>query len=427
MDVQRQINKKQMLFYSAYFLYFTATVLQTTMFTQYGILAKLFALMRYVSFALAAVKVFFDLQEQWRTENSFSKYDFWKRFSFKALAVYLILMLLTGVGSIYSGDRSLFFVLVFLIAAKGIGREQVMRYTLFAQVILMIFVMLSSSAGVIPDLLFKRDYTPIRHALGYTYPSVMVTYLFFILLLYFWIKNTPINRKEFFAFAVLDFLIYKLTDSKTGFLMILLLLIILFLVPKYKILCNMNKKSQAGNRSGVVNVIWNIYDYIPVLLTVILILFCILMPTGIGRLVNNMLTDRIRLTANAIMQYGIHPFGNKIEWIGFGGSLDTDSLLESYNFVDSSYGYILINYGWILSVLALAGMVWCCRQVRKNESHIRMCLFMMVLIYCFIEPRLLELQVNTFLFVLSPLITEILPGMKLGNNIMNTIRKKKRN
>lgn len=413
MNMQKLIEKKQILFYSAYFLYLVATVLQTTMFTQYVVLNETFIFMRYASFGLAAIKIFLDLQELWKKDSGIRKVRFYKKDSFHAFAVCLLLLLLVGAGSVCTDDRSLLFVMMLLLAAREVKLQRVLKYTLHVQIGLLVFVLLSSSAGIIPDLLFKRDATPIRHALGYTYPSVMVTYLFFILLLYFWIRNTPINKKEFVMLVIIDFLVYKLTDSKTGFLMIAFLLLVLWGMSQEEAIHWISAKYHENPGNKTEKVFCHIYDYLAVYLTAILLLLCLTLPLKVTQLINGMLTDRVRLTVNAIRQYGIHPLGTKIEWIGFGGSLDTDSLLESYNFVDSSYGYILVNYGWMILILALAGMVWCCRAVRTHEGYLRTFLFAMVLLYCFIEPRLLELQVNVFLLFTVPLLTEVLPKMKL--------------
>lgn len=43
--------------------------------------------------------------------------------------------------------------------------------------------------------------------------------------------------------------------------------------------------------------------------------------------------------------------------------------------------------------------------------------FGIVLLYCFIEPRLLEVHVNTFLFLLVPALTEFIN--KYANNKTN--------
>ena len=108
----------------------------------------------------------------------------------------------------------------------------------------------------------------------------------------------------------------------------------------------------------------------------------------------------------ALKQYGILLLGQKIHWVGFGGfeADETDRLLDSYNFVDSSYGYVMINYGMIILVLVLVGAVLTGKYVRVHYSIMQTILFVGMLVYCFIEPRLLELHMNTMLFLAAPVL-----------------------
>lgn len=379
-------KQKQRLFYLAYALYMTATLLQSTMFVEYEILAKGFAVMRYAAFALGAVKVGADFWGQRPTVWQWARYS-------------VIVLLLLAVAW-KSGDRSLLFVFMLLLAAKDMEPDRVLRRTFALQIAVMAIPLIGSSVGVIPDLLFKREQIPIRHALGYTYPSVMVTSCFFILLLYVWNKNKPLSWQEFLVIEALNFFIYKLTDSRTGFLLIAFAALIVWGVGvKWKRWGRRRQKSRFWNVRAV------FYDFFPVWLSLFLLLLCVTLPWGVTQWINRFLTNRIQLIVNAAAEYGIRAFGSHIEWVGFGGSVDTDRLLASYNFVDSSYGFILINYGWLVFLLVISAFVWGCHRVRTRESGIRQFVFWMVLVYCFIEPRLLELQVNAFLLLLSPLLT----------------------
>ena len=394
------------IFYSAYVLYVVATVLQSTMFTEYTLLARVFVIMRYISFGVAGVKIAADLYDQYRLENK-SKISLTGRASTKKFLGYFVLMTLLGVGSLVTDDSTLLFVSVLLIASQGMEFDDIARKTLWLQSILMGIIVVSSSFNIIPDLLFKREDIPIRHALGYTYPSVMVTSCLFIFLLYLWFKNSSLSNQEFAAAEIFNFLVYKLTDSRMGFLTFGIIAAILWIVGKKQI-CGWLQK--AGSRVGdkMKKFGCNIYDYLVVYLSAGLFLLCITMPLPITKLINNLLTDRIRLTANAIRNYGVHLFGNNIEWIGFGGSTDTDSLLASYNFVDSSYGYILVNFGILIFCIMIFLFVLCSKYIRRTEGKIRCFIFGIVLLYCFIEPRLLEVHVNTFLFLLVPALNEFI-------------------
>ena len=74
--------------------------------------------------------------------------------------------------------------------------------------------------GVIEDLMFKRQDIPIRHALGFNYPSTMMSDLFFIVVLYCWVMKMELSLLDMLLIEVLNLILFKLTDSRFGFLMI---------------------------------------------------------------------------------------------------------------------------------------------------------------------------------------------------------------
>lgn len=393
-------NQMKKMFYTAYFLYVIATSLQSTMFTQYVVLDKLFILMRYISFGIAGIKTVLDLYYEWQAEKNKTERVF-EMISFRRLLGYAVFMLLLGIVSLRTGDRTLLFVGVLLIASQKIVFDEIVRKSFWLQCGLMAVVVISSSFNIIPDLLFKRVDIPIRHALGYTYPSVMVTNCLFIFLLYIWMKNSFLTNQEFAAAEIFNLLVYKLTDSRTGFLAFGLVALILWAAGKPMVFQRVQKLS-GGWKKRIHKVGAHVYDYLSVYLSAALFVLCAAMPLRITQIINNLLTDRIRLAASAFRNYGIHLFGNEIDWIGFGGSTDTDSLLDSYNFVDSSYGYILVNFGILIFCITILLVVASSKYVRKTESKIRMFVFGIVILYCFIEPRLLEIHVNHFLFLAVP-------------------------
>ena len=184
--MEQIIKQKNKLFYIAYFLYVVATVMQSTMFTEYAFLSKGFVLMRYAAFVFGAAKIMIDLLQQWNRDRKIkierNIHEIFCLKTVRQICLYGIISIILLIVSLKTDDRSLIFVFVIILAAKNILTDVIVERTLVLQIVLMAIILISSSVGIIPDLLFKRDMIPIRHALGYTYPSVMVTFCFFILL-----------------------------------------------------------------------------------------------------------------------------------------------------------------------------------------------------------------------------------------------------
>ena len=62
--------------------------------------------------------------------------------------------------------------------------------------------------------------------------------------------------------------------------------------------------------------------------------------------INQLLSNRLRIGRSGIVTYGIRPFGQTIDMIGAGGGLTWP---QEYNFVDCSYIHILLRYDRIYS------------------------------------------------------------------------------
>ena len=84
-------------------------------------------------------------------------------------------------------------LLVILLAARGVMANKIFRVTLWMQVFLAAFVFLSAAVGFIIDLRFERGGIFNRHALGYWFPSYIMSYYFFVLLLLFWTRKKPMK------------------------------------------------------------------------------------------------------------------------------------------------------------------------------------------------------------------------------------------
>ena len=251
--------------------------------------------------------------------------------------------------------------------------------------------------GVIEDLMFKRQDIPIRHALGFNYPSTMMSDLFFIVVLYCWVMKMELSLLDMLLIEVLNLILFKLTDSRFGFLMIAVMTAGVYIFGLVR--------KKTGKKEIFAGRVWGfLVDGFGILMTLIMAGMCAISRTGLGQLLDRLLTKRIQYMTAGFRNYGVHLFGKNIQWVGFGGSDNTDSLLESYNFVDNSYARILMNYGILIFILVLVILIVMSRAVRIQYQDGRIILVLCVLMYCFVEPRLTDIYVNPFLFAAAPFI-----------------------
>lgn len=397
---------RQLTFQAALALFTAATYLQNTMYTEYAAAARIFGYMRYLTFLLLAVVIISHILED--VKESLGQKGAERLKGFRYAACCLAVGLLTLLVSINARDYTVVFVAAFVLGARGKELKRVLRTSFRVQAGLMIFVILSCNAGIIPDLLIKRSAVPIRHSLGFTYPSVCMAYFFFLLLLYLWLYGEGLRGRDLFWIEIINYLLYLLTDSRMSFLMGtgLVLAAYLFCCKGAEKRCGrwIHKQKRVRKRFYKVSVI--LYDYYVVFLFLGYVLGCTLdWALGGKTLGDRLLSGRLGLTVSAVKKYGLHLLGSRIAWVGFGGTENTDALLSTYNYVDSSYGRILLNYGILVFLLVMAYVVFTQKYIRTREGVWKSLCMIFIWTYCAVEPRLLELQVNCFLLLGAPLLS----------------------
>lgn len=393
---------RQRLFWCAFLLYLVATTLQFTMLTQVGPMARVLTLARYLSFALAGVKILWDwVLLGWEKGGRWSL----TRQAIGCAVKYALMGALVLLVALTSKDTLLVFVLALLLASKDVELDRIFARALPVQVGLMLLVVACAVVELIPDLTYVREDDTVRHSLGFTYPTVTMTYFFFLLVCAMWRRKKGISLVAGVVLLALNGGLYFLTDARNGFLMSCVVIVVeMVLGQRARWQKLAHRLSRKGWWKGVCRVVRFVYDYCAVLLCVLLGVLCAAYPAGVTQLINRLLSDRIRLTAQAAADYGIHLLGNAIQWVGYGGNVDWSTIGERYNFVDCSYSLTLFNYGVILSAVVLVALVLLARRLRRQGDWNHCFLYVAVLVCCFIEPRLLEVHLNLILFAGAPML-----------------------
>ena len=383
---------KSQLFYTGLFLYCVPTILQTTLLVETSYWNELFVYLRYIAFYFGIVLI--------ADEHIAFKDGKWVHPYLtdirRSLWCFLILAV-AGISALVCGDRSFLACVIFIMASGSIDLDDIVKAVL---TMLSVTVMLTGGLcayGVIEDLMFKRQDIPIRHALGFNYPSTMMSDLFFIVVLYCWVMKMELSLLDMLLIEVLNLILFKLTDSRFGFLMIAVMTAGVYIFGLVR--------KKTGKKEIFAGRVWGfLVDRFGILMTLVMAGMCAISRTGLGQLLDRLLTKRIQYMTAGFRNYGVHLFGKNIQWVGFGGSDNTDSLLESYNFVDNSYARILMNYGILIFILLLVILIVMSRAVRIQYQDGRIILVLCVLMYCFVEPRLTDIYVNPFLFAAAPFI-----------------------
>lgn len=307
---------------------------------------------------------------------------------------YYILFGICGVVTLFSKDVSVMILLIILFSVKNISKEKLIKLAFYTNLTILLVTMICSLIGIIPNWIFVRNNVQLRYSLGYQFCTFASTYLFFIILARFYINKGKINYIESALMAFAAVVIYYFGDSRTGFILILLILLssaVVQLFEKVKI----NDK--------IIDVLKNILKYVcyvlPAFLAISFIFLIFMYRIGSPWIkeIDKILTGRLNYTNIAIEKYGITLLGQKIKWQGWGGYGYTVFEQFDYNFVDNSNMKILLNYGIVsLATLLYVFTKKLVNEYNKKDYYLIYCLII-VLLWAFIEPSLLELDKNIFM------------------------------
>lgn len=112
--------------------------------------------------------------------------------------------------------------------------------------------------------------------------------------------------------------------------------------------------------------------------------------------VNAIISARLQWGKTAINEYGITMFGTAFDQIGGGGT--TVSNLD-YNFVDSSYVLILLQYGILVLIVILFLYYYTCSKAISADNRRIAIVFALVALHSIIEHHFLEINYNIFLIL----------------------------
>ena len=162
-------------------------------------------------------------------------------------------------------------------------------------------------------------------------PFQAAYFLLFAFLSWFYYRKNKFSWYEIVSLTLISYVVYRETDTRAPFLMMILLLVIAAVL---KLLPALEKYQR-------------LYTWIAVLAPLLCALLIIIQASFISpnrseflRWLNNGLTGRLMLNYQAVHRYGFSFWGKPIEWL-----IEWKDIDRPYNWVDSVYLYSLLSYG----------------------------------------------------------------------------------
>lgn len=363
-----KIKIRELIFVIAWSMFILTVILQGTIWyvdLDSSFLITLFKGIRYASYLLCVFIII---------KNSLSN---------KILIGIILLLGCLGLCMVGSTNRTMFLYSFLIFASYRIDSRLIIKVALFWQVIVLFITIWLSQIGVIKDFLFGEDVRP-RHGLGFCWAAIAPIMYFYCMLQYIYLRKNKITLIEFAVMEFLNIVLFKLTDARLAFYLSTIFLFIFFIASLIKN-SNQNKKLYKLKKCLCA---------LPAFIAVFSI--------GIHALYNDndklfskiniLLSKRLALGHQAIADYGLSIFGQKIEWIGF----SSKPIQGTYNYVDCSYLQLAIEYGIIfLIVIVFIYSIVLWKAIKINDNYLIMILCI-ILVFGITEPRLMNFAYNPF-------------------------------
>ena len=370
---KENLRKKEIIFLTAAFLKFLVQALNMSVIpTMIGAetCQKLFKVFTYTSYLLVALGVAISL------DTSYSK---------RETVIMSIMLVVTVAGSIYSGNDILLLML-YVYGAKDISIERVIRWFCAWMITAFVLIVAGSQIGLIENWVFFAETSRPRWGLGYTYPTHTSSVLFMCVLLFCYVRKDKLSVWEILLIEAVNYWMYKYTDSRAGVMLVALIPIVFYLMKFIK---------QPIRESKLECILK--FSFLICAAAIWIMTICY-NGTGILGKIDSILSSRLYYGQYSMRTYGVHLFGQKIQWVGWGGIGYTKQELSGvYNYVDSSYLQLLLVNGLLVWTMIMVGWtITSIYAVNRNNRYLAWALAFLAL-YCMVEQWLMNLGANPFL------------------------------
>ena len=367
-------NFKKRVFEAAYIIFLFVTIMSYSLYGYMDTLQPVFSLLRKTSFLLIMLKLLMDLCTH--------------EFSVRELIFIGIVGCVFLLSAYITGNRGLLVYWAFIVGAGNYDYRSIIRISLIVHLIALAITVLSCYAGIIDNIIYYRDLgalTGVRESLGFLFTTESTNMFFYTALMWIYYRREQIHPAEWLIIAAIIIFLYLKTDTKNatawGFIALAGSVVL-----KY---------------SSKLRTYHSWYTVVGVMIVPLLAAFIIAVSYnydgGIAWMasLNEIINQRLVLAKSGFDTYGIKLFGQFIIWNG--GAQWT----EVYNYVDSSYVQILLNFGPIVFGLIIAGAIALGVRIGQKKDSYLLLVIVMIAIHSTFDPQLVWAGYNSFVMAYS--------------------------
>lgn len=376
----RKNSFSEVIFFSAYFIYLFFALLRTSFYCRY------FEGTIYTAIKLFCIYLLI-LNEVIKSKLTLKSL----RGLFVCGAMYVVIAYNTSFFS------DVVMLLSFVYCGRNISFEKIAKITIYTSSSILIFVILSSYAGIINNYIENTEMRR-REYLGFRYSLYPAAIIFNITALVLYINRGKIKLRQVLLLLISNFFVFYKTNSRLSFYMAVLMIIIMPLFQKFPKILENSKIFHIGMGLSFI-----IAAVCSVVLTVIYNPNIEWM-----KKLNSIFNDRLKFGNRSLMMYGVSILGKRnMEWTGNGLDSAGNKSTETYLWVDNFYISIIQRFGILVSIVIILLLTFTLFKCWKVKNYYLMLILTLIAGHCMIDDLFLYLNYNTFWFVIgSTLMTD---------------------
>lgn len=360
------------VFLLAFFFYMVIAAMQTTMFRVGGPFVTI------VKFLLAGCVLL--------------KIIAFDRYTGKELCFAVWLFGDAMVVMVLSGYKEVFFFAVLLLGAKNIPFVKILKVYLLVNVAVLLSAFVASRLDIIENLVYVRDLASERNSFGVIYPTDFAAHIFFLLSAGFYVIRNELKTLHILLGGVVCAIVYYYCLTRLDCITMVLLLLGLWIMQHKSSWQNTNGIRQKGFDFLQKSAPW--FGLVGFFVMYLLSLFY--MPdVSAFRFIDELLSGRLRIGNQGLLEYGFSVFGQHIVMNGNGGSVIPPA---NYFFIDSSYLSVYLCYGIVFLILIFFIHYFCCKKYADDRYYLL--IISVIVINCMIAHHIIDLAYNPFFLAL---------------------------
>lgn len=308
---------------------------------------------------------------------------FFQKYLWKEIFVIAGLLITSMISSFYSNSYIFFDFMLLLACSKNINFERFIKYAFYIQSLVIFITISMAYFGIIDNaILIRRQDGTIRNSWGFTHPNTLGILTFQWICEYLYLAR---NKRKPIKYVILGLLIssiYLTTNSKSSFLMSMLM-----------VLGNIFTEFIKSNRFNKMLV----KKFIVISLVLVLAILAVIIKyywEHPYELSETTLATRIRLINTYFTAYGVNLFGHSIN---IGNYTNLPGFSYGYYYLDNGVAWLVIKFG-LISFIIFG------------------CLYLLFIKKIIVDQRWLLLVLNCGYLVYS--LTELTPFMVVFNSLL---------